>query len=147
MAEFRVRSNAFEEGKTFPASVAHQLAGGENRSPSSRMVRPPKGSKSYALSMHDPDAPTTVGFAHWLLFSLPADVTSLEEGAGSDSRLAGGTAGNCDSASVSSAVRPTSRRRPPSVRDNRVCARRTRTNTRLLGHVLAEAQTTGVFGR
>ena len=42
----------------------------------------PKGTKRFALSVYDPDAPTGSGFWHWVVFNIPADVTSLAKGAG-----------------------------------------------------------------
>jgi hypothetical protein len=42
----------------------------------------PKDTKSFALSVYDPDAPTGSGFWHWVVFNIPPDVTSLAKNAG-----------------------------------------------------------------
>ncbi|MEM6264633.1 MAG: YbhB/YbcL family Raf kinase inhibitor-like protein, partial [Bacteroidota bacterium] len=56
--------------------------GGENVSPQLSWENPPEGTKSYAITMYDPDAPTGSGWWHWLAFNLPTRTTSLEAGAG-----------------------------------------------------------------
>jgi Raf kinase inhibitor-like YbhB/YbcL family protein len=55
---------------------------GGNISPALSWSGAPSGTKSFAISMYDPDAPTGSGFWHWVVFNLPAATTSLPKGAG-----------------------------------------------------------------
>ena len=55
---------------------------GENISPELNWKGAPKGTKSFALTVYDPDAPTGSGWWHWVMFNIPADVTSLPKNAG-----------------------------------------------------------------
>lgn len=55
---------------------------GDNVSPALVWTNPPAGTKSYAIQVYDPDAPTGSGFWHWGVYNIPASVTSLAQGAG-----------------------------------------------------------------
>ena len=55
---------------------------GRNISPALKWTNAPAASKSFAITVYDPDAPTGSGWWHWLVFNLPAATSELKAGAG-----------------------------------------------------------------
>ena len=79
-----VASAALHDGDTLPLAQVYQGSGcnGGNRSPVLAWSGAPEGTRSYAVTLFDPDAPTGHGWWHWLAYDLPARTTSLPEDAG-----------------------------------------------------------------
>mgnify|MGYP006205732019 CR=1 FL=1 len=76
---FKLSSASFQDGDTLPD--LHVKAMGDT-SPQLRWTGAPAGTKSFAITCFDPDAPTGSGFWHWTVANLPADTTELPAGAG-----------------------------------------------------------------
>jgi Raf kinase inhibitor-like YbhB/YbcL family protein len=86
VATFEVTSDDIAEGAMLAnAQVANFMGySGENRSPQLSWGGFPDETKGFAITVHDPDAPTGSGFWHWVALNIPAGVTNLASGAGSE---------------------------------------------------------------
>ena len=85
-AEFSVQSTSWQDGQTMKDAYVFNSFGctGNNISPQISWSGAPDGTKSFAVTIYDPDAPTGSGWWHWTVFNIPADVVQLQEGASSD---------------------------------------------------------------
>jgi Raf kinase inhibitor-like YbhB/YbcL family protein len=85
LAEFRLESPDIAPGGTIANEQVFDSFGcsGRNVSPALRWSGAPRDARSFALLVHDPDAPTGgAGFWHWLVFNIPATASGLPKGAG-----------------------------------------------------------------
>jgi Raf kinase inhibitor-like YbhB/YbcL family protein len=84
LAQFSLTSSAFQNEAAIPPQFT---CGGPGQSPPLAWGQPPAGTKSFALVVDDPDAPSGT-FLHWGVYNIPAGVRSLDAGGGNS---AGGT--------------------------------------------------------
>lgn len=89
LGNLRITSPSFAAGGKIPKRNAGD---GENQSPALEWTGAPKGTKQFALTCFDFDAPLPRGFVHWVLYGVPATTTRLSEGQ-SPSAFTGGTNG------------------------------------------------------
>jgi Raf kinase inhibitor-like YbhB/YbcL family protein len=84
-ADFRLTSTDFKANGVLGNKFVYGGFGchGENVSPALSWSGAPAGTKSYALLVHDPDAPTGgAGWWHWIVYNIPASAQSIAQGAG-----------------------------------------------------------------
>ena len=79
IAKLNLTSDSFRDGEAIPAQFT---CDGGNRSPALSWGEPPQGTKSFALVVDDPDAPSGT-FRHWGVFDIPASARSV----GGDERV------------------------------------------------------------
>jgi Raf kinase inhibitor-like YbhB/YbcL family protein len=86
-AAFTLTSPAFKNGATIPNRHAYSGYGcaGRNTSPELDWTGAPADTKTFALTVFDPDARNGQGWWHWVVFNIPGSVTKLQPGAGSGS--------------------------------------------------------------
>src|ERR1041385_3498263 len=81
-SSLKLTSTDVHAGKTIAAAQVANVMGctGSNVSPALSWSGAPAGTKSFALTVYDPDAPTGRGWGHWVVYNIPASATSLPAG-------------------------------------------------------------------
>ena len=74
---FTLTSNDFKDGDVLPDA---QVQAKGDTSPHLAWSGAPEGTKSFAITLYDPDAPTGSGFWHWAVANIPADVSEIPAG-------------------------------------------------------------------
>jgi hypothetical protein len=153
-AALQLKSSAFEDQGAIPQTFT---CDGEDLSPALSWSEPPAGTQSLVLVFDDPDAPAGT-WDHWLLFNIPATIRSLPEGVPADGTVEGigthgsnswhrlGYGGPCP-------PKGTTHRyffrlyALDTLLDLGAGAGKTEIETTMEGHVLAEGQLMGRYGR
>ena len=150
---FTLTSTAFSHGQAIPSTYT---CDGRDISPALAWTEPPSGTKSFALVSDDPDAPMGT-WVHWVLYNLPASTRTLPEAYPTSAQLPGGSRqGKTDfgRAGYGGPCPPSGTHRyffklyaldamfslPPSLTKNDLLKS-------IKGHVLAEAELMGKYGR
>ncbi len=83
--KFTLRSADVKAGGTLTEQQVYSGFGcsGANVSPQLTWANPPAGTRSFVVTVYDPDAPTGSGWWHWVVYDIPATATELAQGAGS----------------------------------------------------------------
>jgi len=152
--KLEVTSTAFQEGDTIPRQ---HTADAKDTSPPLRWSDPPEGTQGFALVCDDPDAPRGT-WVHWVLFNLPAEARSLDEGVPARDTLDGGARQGKNDFGKLGYGGPS----PPKGKPHRYYFKLYALDTRLnlaagatkaqlldamKGHVLTEGQLMGRYGR
>src|SRR3954469_12891205 len=83
----QLTSPSFQQGAEIPS---YYTSDGQDASPELFWRDAPLNTKSFALIVHDPDAPRPGGFTHWVAYNIPASIRQIAENAPHDHKLPGG---------------------------------------------------------
>ncbi len=81
--KFTIYSPDFKNNQRLSSSALYNKlwCSGDNIAPTIQWKNAPKNTKSFVLTMHDPDAPTGGGgFWHWVVYDIPANVNKIVKG-------------------------------------------------------------------
>ncbi len=83
-SKLKLHSDDIFEGQSLSLVHVYNEMGcmGENLSPALSWSDAPQGTKSFAVTVFDPDAPTRYGWWHWLLYNIPNNILSIPRGVG-----------------------------------------------------------------
>ncbi len=94
----QLTSSDFTRGGAIPSRFTCE---GDNVSPEFSWKDVPAQTKSFALIVHDPDAPRAGGFTHWVLYNIPANKGHLDPEVPKQAQVPGtGTQGKNDSGEI-----------------------------------------------
>ena len=151
---FELTSSAFQEGEAIPKKYTCE---GADASPPLHWGVPPADTRSYVLIADDPDAPGGT-WVHWVIYNLPLDLRGLVEGVPTKDRLPNGALQGLNDFKRVGYGGPC----PPPGKPHRYFFKLYALDTLLelkpretkahvqqacMGHILAEAQLMGRFGR
>lgn len=89
--QFKLLSNAFENGKVIPSKFATtSVTGGKNYSIPLSWENSPTGTKSFAVIIVDLH-PVANNWVHWMVINIPVDIKLLEEGASGSKKMPQGS--------------------------------------------------------
>lgn len=83
LPKFELNSDEISDGEQLPITQVSVKLGGRNLSPHLEWSGFPDSTKSFVVTVFDPDAPVPGGFWHWAVYNIPASVNHLESGSGS----------------------------------------------------------------
>ena len=90
----QLTSASFQQGAETPS---YYTSDGDDASPELSWRDAPSETKSFALIVHDPDAPRPGGFTHWVVYNIPPETGHIEENLPDTERVSGlGTQGKND---------------------------------------------------
>jgi Raf kinase inhibitor-like YbhB/YbcL family protein len=150
----QVSSPAFHDGQAIPAKYT---ADGADKSPELRWSGAPAATQSFVLICEDPDAPRGT-WTHWVLFNIPADTANLAEGVATDKEFPDGARQGKNDFGKIGYGGPSPPKGPPhryyfkvyaldAKLDLPAGASKDQVLGAIKGHVLAEGQAMGRYGR
>ncbi len=149
---FQLKSSAFQAESLIPPRFTCE---GNDISPELTWSGAPEGTKTFAIIVHDPDAPRAGGWTHWVAFNIPAGVNHIAENAPQRGQLPGGGVQGRNDSGKQGYMGPC----PPSgthryyfrlyaldtILNLRETARKTDLERAMKGHILAQTELMGKY--